>query len=526
MTIQDLSAHFGPTALQICRTLHGSGFGAELVGGCVRDVLLAQGGADGAVRPNDVDITTSATPGQVRELFRRAGWRTYVQGSGERHGTIGVIGDDGEVYEVTTYRRDVATDGRHARVAFADTLEVDLERRDFTINAIACRPHPTEDSGAVVDPYGGLDDLRAGVLRAVGDADQRFAEDRLRPVRAIRFAARFGLRVEPETQAAIERSIPHTLERVSMERLRDELLKMATSCTVPGRFEAALVQMQRVGLLRLVLPELEACRGISQGEKYHAFDVFTHILKVADHAGFVSLRDASRLSATVLSARSEAEARQQALFRVAALLHDVGKPGTRTVEVEVAPDGSEAHTVTFHGHEALGAEMAEAVMERLKFSRADVLWVRELVQQHMRLQQINTGTGRKALRGLRADLQKIDARALLAFRVADKLGTGKRTSEVDPERMAEVLAMIEQEEREDNAVRVTDLALRGGDVKAALGIERGERMWEIGATLKVLLEAVIADPSMNREETLRRMLPAAHAEVLQSGARKERRRRA
>lgn len=199
--------------------------------------------------PHDVDLATSATPDVVRRLFPR----TYVQGSGEVHGTIGVIMGDA-TYEVTTYRRDVATDGRHATVAFTRSLEEDLARRDFTINAIAVRPDPREDYGAVIDPFNGRSDLGQRILRAVGDPKLRFEEDYLRLMRAYRFAARYHLAIEQETHDAIRGAVGG-LPSLSRERIRDEILKMATEATKPGSLAETMARMEADGVLGIVLPE-------------------------------------------------------------------------------------------------------------------------------------------------------------------------------------------------------------------------------------------------------------------------------
>lgn len=226
-----------PAVRWITRKLEEAGFETWAVGGAVRDALLG--------RPSeDWDLATRATPEQVRRLFRR------TVPLGVEHGTVGVLADEGVMYEVTTFRRDVETDGRHAVVAFADTIGEDLARRDFTVNALAW--HALQER--LLDPFGGADDLERRILRAVGDAGARFTEDRLRVLRALRFASRFGLEVEPETWTALVGEVPH-LRRLSAERIRDELVKVLDGDPAPSR---ALRLYADAGALAVLYPELQA----------------------------------------------------------------------------------------------------------------------------------------------------------------------------------------------------------------------------------------------------------------------------
>lgn len=226
-----------PAVRWITRKLEGAGFETWAVGGAVRDAVLG--------RPSeDWDLATRATPAEMRRLFRR------TVPLGVEHGTVGILSEDGVMYEVTTFRRDVETDGRHAVVAFADTVEEDLARRDFTINALAW--HPIQER--MLDPFDGLSDLERGYLRAVGEPGERFAEDRLRVLRAFRFASRFGLHVDPATWAALGDEVPH-LGRLSAERIRDELLKVLETDPAPSR---ALELYRESGALAVLYPEFAA----------------------------------------------------------------------------------------------------------------------------------------------------------------------------------------------------------------------------------------------------------------------------
>jgi tRNA nucleotidyltransferase/poly(A) polymerase len=290
------------------------------VGGAVRDALAGR-------TPGDWDLATAARPRDVQRIFRR------TVPVGVAHGTVGVLGKDGRMYEVTTFRRDVETDGRHAVVRFADSVEEDLQRRDFTINAVAWHALTRE----LRDPHGGVPDLRDGVLRTVGDPRERFREDRLRVLRALRFAARFGLRIDGATWDAARESAPE-LPRLSAERVREELLKVFREVERPS---AALRLYEGCGALATLYPELQACVGVPDG----ADDVWSHLLKTAD-----------------------ALPRRQAGLRLPALIHDIGK--ARTAEAG------------FADHAAAGAAAAFGMLRRLKFSNADTDRVVHLVAQH------------------------------------------------------------------------------------------------------------------------------------------------
>ncbi len=237
-------------------------------------------------RPGDWDLATQAHPGEVRRLFRR------TVPVGVAHGTVGVLGRDGQMYEVTTFRRDVETDGRHARVAFAQTIEEDLSRRDFTINAVAWHPLTHE----VRDPHRGVADLRAGRLRTVGEPAERFREDRLRVLRALRFAGRFGLKIEPASWEAVCAVTPE-LGALSAERIREELRKTLQEIVRPSD---TLQLYAACGALRVWYPELQACLGAPDEGKNQ---VWHHLLHTTD-----------------------AVPRHRVTLRLAALLHDIGKP--------------------------------------------------------------------------------------------------------------------------------------------------------------------------------------------------------
>lgn len=466
---------FGSEALQICFELQQAGHDAVLVGGPVRDALMGH-------RPNDVDIATSATPDEVRALFRR----TFAQGKGERHGTIGVVGASGTTYEVTTFRLDVETDGRHATVQFTKSLEEDLARRDFTINAVALRPR-AGGMAELVDPFGGRTDLERRCLRAVGEASERFREDYLRILRAYRFAARFGFRLEEKTRAAMAAAVPG-LARISAERIRDELMKLGKQGRGADAVLSALLTMQEDGVFAVVLPELEATVGVTQDRKHHAFDVWRHSAGVA--------------------AAAVGQSRDPRFF-MAALLHDTGKPATRSVDDE--------GNITFRRHEMVSAELADAVLRRLRFSNVDREWIVEAVAQHMRLMYVeralmteDDAVGRRALRRVMQSLSHITVEDLLTLRVADKAAAGFPEKAVSPEFVKRVHELLRQIRDEASAVRITDLAVSGKEVMQALGVPPGP---VVGATLRRLLEDVIEERVPNtREALLKRLAGIASTE--------------
>jgi tRNA nucleotidyltransferase/poly(A) polymerase len=417
---------------RITRVLQDAGFDTWTVGGAVRDALAGRA-------PGDWDLTTAARPRDVQRLFRR------TVPVGVAHGTVGVLGKDGRMYEVTTFRRDVETDGRHAVVRFSDTVEQDLQRRDFTINAVAWHPLTRE----VRDPHGGMRDLRDGVLRTVGDPRERFREDRLRVLRALRFAARFGLRVDDATWAAARDSAPE-LPHLSAERVREELLKVLRETEHPS---AALRLYEGCGALATLYPELQACAGVPDGEA----DVWTHLL----HA-------ATRLP------------RHHATLRLPALLHDVGKSRTT--------DPAE--------HAAVGAATVFGLMSRLKFSNAETDRLVHLVAQHSGLPSPDAPEAE-----LRRWIRRVGpafVRDVVRLRVADV--TARGAGEGDP-RLRDASALRRRVGRmlaSAPALTIGDLAI-GGAGAAPARRARGPLMGEI---LRDLLEAVTDDPSLNTREAL------------------------
>ena len=430
--------------LPLIQTLTQAGHEACLVGGGIRDLLLK--------RPHkDWDIATSATPEQVTTLFPRS------VPTGAKHGTITVLLEDQHV-EVTTFRSEGPyTDGRHPDwVKMPSTLLEDLARRDFTINAFAYDPI----SESLADPHHGLGDLQAKQLKTVGDPDTRFQEDGLRPFRGIRLAAVLQFELSPNVLPAMRRA-RDTVKRVAPERLREELMKLLQA----PRPSQGIELLREANLLDLVLPELLEGYEMPQN-KWHAYDVYEHSLRSLDAAP-----------------------QQRPLIRLAALLHDVGKPRTR---FEVEGEGK------FYGHEHVGASLADAMLERLRFSRAEREFVSHLIALHMFFYrpEWSEATVRRFIRRVGPE----NLEPLFALRDADDLAHGTGFSS-RPD-LDQLEARIEGIRERAEALGITDLAINGEDVMRELDIAPGP---EVGRVLKELLERVLEDPALNERATLMKL---------------------
>jgi poly(A) polymerase len=328
-------------ANSICNTLIREGHQAFLVGGCARDLLLGR-------EPVDFDVSTDATPECVISLFPDS------VAVGAQFGVI-IVPRDGHQVEVATFRSDIGSaDGRHPeRVVFTSSPEQDVQRRDFTINGLLMR----HDSGEILDFVGGESDLHAGVIRAIGEPARRFAEDKLRMLRAVRFAARFGFQMEPETFAAI-RLHAHEIGQVSAERIREELTKLLTE----GAARRGMELLNEIGLLQQVLPEVAAMQGVEQPPQYHPEgDVWRHMLLMLEGL----------------------PAGSSATLAWGVLLHDVGKPPTFT------PVSETGDRIRFNGHVDVGVRMAEVICGRLRFSNQDRDQILALIANHMRFKDVS-----------------------------------------------------------------------------------------------------------------------------------------
>ncbi len=428
---------------EVAARLAEAGHRSWIVGGCVRDALLGR-------TIGDWDLATSARPEHVLKLFRKA------IPTGIEHGTVTVV-TRGRHVEVTTLRGETTySDGRHPdSVHFVDDIVADLARRDFTINAIAV----DTQTGALVDPFGGQRDLDARVLRAVGRAEERFAEDGLRCLRAARFVATLEVALEPATESGI-RSAIGTYAKVSAERVRDEWMKTMKARAPSRAFEV----MRTSGMLAVTCPELVESYGCTQN-RHHAFDVWGHAMACLDAAP----------AAPVL--------------RVAALLHDVGKPRTRAFS-------DKTNDFTFYDHERVGAEIADPVLKRLRFSNEERARIVALVRHHLVCWEPSWSDAAVRRWVKRVSPELLDDLYVLC--IADAEGKG---FDADPERarIAGLRAHVERIMAESHAFSTRDLAIDGRVLMSELG--RGPGPW-LGKLLEALLEHVLDDPALNERARL------------------------
>ncbi|HYC83512.1 MAG TPA: HD domain-containing protein [Candidatus Paceibacterota bacterium] len=432
---------------QITKTLTNQGFSAYIVGGSVRDLLLNR-------PPKDWDVTTNAKPEEIVSLFPK----TFYE---NRFGTVTVVQEDVSDetlrnIEITPFRKEGKySDFRHPdEVTFADSVNDDLARRDFTINALAYSPETDE----FIDLFGGAQDLKEQAVRAVGDAQERCEEDPLRILRGIRLAAELGFMINPETQQAMCH-VKHLLKHISLERIRDEFTKIIMS-NDPMR---GLLMAQNIGILPYFLPELEEGLNMKQNGD-HVYDVLEHTLRVLQHS---------------------ADKNWPLHVRLAALLHDIGKPRTRAWNKEKGD-------YTFYGHEVVGARMAKTIMERLKFSRETTDQVVKLVRNHMffsDIDKITLSAVRRIIRnvgpGLVWDLMKV--------RACDRIGMGRPKE--NPYRLRKYEAMIEEALRQPTSVGM--LKIDGKGIMDVIHETPGPR---IGWILHALLEEVLDRPELNTLE--------------------------
>lgn len=423
----------------IIHTLQSAGYEAWAVGGCVRDSILGR-------VPDDWDITTSARPEQVKAIFKK------TVDTGIQHGTVTVLWNRAG-YEVTTYRIDGEyEDSRHPKeVQFTASLREDLRRRDFTINAMAYN----EEAG-LVDIFGGIEDIRAKKIRCVGDPMERFSEDALRMMRAVRFSAQLGYEIEEETEAAICRLSP-TLQKISAERIRTELVKLLIS-PHPELLEACW----RTGMTAVFLPEFDRMMEASQNNPHHCYNVGEHTIRAM-----------------------KASAPEKTL-RLALLFHDMGKPETKTTDGEGIDH--------FRGHEAKSSDMARTVMRRLKFDNNTIDRVVRLVRAH----DIKIEPGQKYMRRALNRLGEDIFPELFAVKEADLAAQSAYRRE---EKQAELLVMRKDYEavlKSKACVSLKDLAVNGKDLIAE-GAAPGKGLGEM---LQKLLEEVLEEPERNTREYL------------------------
>jgi tRNA nucleotidyltransferase (CCA-adding enzyme) len=436
-------AHVPPDALGICERLRDAGKRAWIVGGCVRDTLLG--------KPiSDWDVATDAQPNELMKLFPRA------IPTGLQHGTVTVV-LRGHHYEVTTLRGETTySDGRRPdAVHFVDDIVADLARRDFTVNAIAVDP----GTGELVDPFHGRKDLEDKILRAVGKAIERFSEDGLRVLRAARFSATLEFELDPATFAAIEPTLD-TFRKVSAERVRDEWIKTMKAKEPSRAFEV----MRRSGILGVTCPELLEGVGMEQN-KWHSFDVWKHGMACMDACA------------------------GDPVLRIAALLHDVGKPRTRELS-------DKTKDYTFYDHDKVGAEIALPIVTRLRFSNDERDRIVALVRHH--LFHYDAWSDQAVRRWIkRVGPERIQD--LYALNEADLVGKGPIFGEGDLAPLIALKAHVEKVLAEGAALSTRDLLVNGSDLMKELGVKPGRI---IGQILEALLEVVLTDPTQNEREAL------------------------
>lgn len=416
-----------------------AGYEAYAVGGCVRDSVIGR-------VPDDWDITTSAAPAQIKALFRR------TVDTGIKHGTVTVMLEK-EGFEVTTYRIDGEyEDGRHPKeVTFTSELEEDLRRRDFTINAMAYN-----NRRGLVDVFGGAKDIKNRVVRCVGKPQERFGEDALRLMRAVRFSAQLGFSIEPGTVAAIN-EMAGNLAKVSAERIRTELVKLLVS-SHPDYLRVCY----ETGITRVVLPEFDRCMETAQHNPHHCYTVGEHILE------------------------SVRQVREDKVLRLVMLLHDIGKPETKTTDA--------AGIDHFHGHASVSADIAVDVLRRLKFDNDTLHMVRKLALYH-------DYDVDPAPEGVRRAMHKVGEEAfplLLEVKRADVLAQSEYRRREKMEKLGQIEEVYNEILKAGDCVSLHTLAVSGRDLIEA-GMKPGKGMGDI---LNKLLEAVLENPEKNTKEEL------------------------
>ncbi len=434
--------------MDVTESLENAGFEAYLVGGCVRNLFLG-------VPPKDWDVTTNATPEEIQNIFPHAF-------SDNEYGTVGVVIDAAtnetlKVIEITPYRTETSySNARHPdSVSFSTDIADDLKRRDFTFNAVAYRPK----NGSIIDYFEGIEDLQKGIVRAVGNPKDRFAEDGLRILRAIRLAAEYDFAIEADTLAGLIDS-RETLGKIAKERIRDEFVKIVNS----ERPLNAMFLMKQVGILEYVIPELLKTVDVEQNQA-HKYTVFEHLLRALQHA---------------------ADKEMSLEVRLAALLHDISKPETRRK--------GENGEWTFYGHEVVGSRVTKKILENLKFPNKIIEKVVLLVRWHMFFSDPDQIT-LSAVRRMIQNVGEENIQDLLNIRICDRIGTGRPKEQ--PFRFRKYKAMVDEALRDP--ISVSMLKIDGARIMDVTREKPGPR---VGFILHALLEEVLEDPAKNDADYL------------------------
>ena len=437
--------------------LHQQGFEAYIVGGCTRDFLRGK-------TPADWDITTNATPEETQKVFDNLKIKTFYEND---FGTVGVAfpekDDSFEIIEITTYRNEATySDSRHPdQVSWSKTIEEDLKRRDFTVNAIAMTIK-NRSKIEIIDLFNGQEDLKKQIIRAVGTAKERFSEDALRMMRAVRLKTTLGENwtIEEETKQAIKDNAP-LLEKISKERIRDELIKMIKSENAAQGIES----LRNKRLLSYIIPELEEGFEVGQN-KHHVYDCYKHNLECLNFS---------------------AKKGFNFHVRMASLLHDVGKPRSKR---------GEGLNSTFYNHEIIGAKMTEKILDRLRFPKKDIIKITNLVRYHLFYYNVDE-VGEASVRRLIKNVGLESVEELLQLRMADRIGSG--CPKAEPYKLRHLKYMIEKVSKDPISVKM--LKTNGQEVMDMLKIKPSPK---VGMILDVLLEDVLKEPKNNTKAYLKK----------------------
>ncbi len=433
---------------KITEKLEKEGFEAFVVGGSVRDALLGK-------KPNDWDVTTNANPEEIKKVFSN----NY---SNNNFGTVTVLTgskkDELKEVEITPYRIEEGyKDNRHPdKVKWAENVEDDLSRRDFTVNALAYRPAKDK----LVDIFDGKNDLNKKIIRAVGDPGKRFNEDGLRIMRAVRFATTLEFKIEEKTKEEIKKN-KELLKNISNERIRDELVKIIMNKNAAVGVEA----LRKLGLLTYIIPELEAGYGVDQN-KHHVYDCYEHSILSLDYA---------------------AKQDYNKQVRLAALLHDIAKPKVKEGEGEEA---------TFYNHEVVGEKEARKILKRLKFPKKDIKKIVKLVRYHLFYYNVDE-VSESSVRRLVRNVGKENIDDLIKVRKADRIGSG--VPKAEPYKLRHLQYVIEKVSKDPISTKM--LEIDGKEVMNLLGISSGPK---VGDILNILLSKVLSDPDKNKKEVLKK----------------------
>jgi len=430
----------------ILKKIEDKKFEAFVVGGCVRDLLRKE-------KPKDWDITTNAKPDDLTKIFKKS----YLD---NKFGTVTVLTGAKEEnlkeVEITPYRIDEQySDKRHPdKVHWAKTIEEDLARRDFTVNAMAA-----DSKMKIIDPFSGQEDLKSKIIKTVGDAEQRFSEDALRMMRAVRFASTLDFEINKETSKAIKNNASW-LKAISKERIRDELIKIVMS----DKAAEGIDLLRELNLLKHIVPELEEGYKVGQN-KHHIYDIYDH---------------------SILSLKYAAKKKFNMHVRFAALLHDIGKPKSKRGE---GPDS------TFYNHEVIGAKMTCKILTRLRFSKKDIEKIAKLVRYHLFYYNVDE-VGESSVRRLVRQAGPENMEELLEVRMCDRIGSG--CPKAEPYKLRHLKYLIEKTAQDP--ISVKKLKISGGDVMEMLKLDPGPK---VGQILDILLGHVLESPEKNKKSILK-----------------------